>query len=117
MKSNTIPSFSKGDLVKPRGPGVNAWRRLTHEERNAWYAEFYRLCREGKEVPFDSGGESRLAPNDTYIRLSTDTVLTVVRARVSAPEGYGSRKGCCQVFDPTSGQTLYVYRGSLTTTW
>lgn len=117
MKSDTIPSFRKGELVKPRGTDVHAWRRLTQEERNAWYAEFNRLCREGKEVPYDSAGESRLAPNDTYTRLSQDTVLTVVRARVAAPEGYGARRGCCQVFDPSSGQTLYVYRGSLTSTW
>ncbi len=117
MKSNTIPSFSKGDLVKPRGEGVNAWRRLTMDERNAWYAEFFKLCREGKEVPYDSGGESRLAPNDTYTRLSPDVVLTVVRGRVAAPSGYGTRSGCCEVFDPTTGQNLYVFRGSLPTTW
>jgi len=119
MKSkNPTPSFRKGDLVKPRSwSPVNAWRRLTTEERNTWYEEFHRLCREGEEVPYDSAGEPRLAPLDFHTHLSQDTVLTVVRARVSAPDGYGTRKGCCQVFDPSSGQTLYVWRGALTTTW
>jgi hypothetical protein len=118
MKSKVpAPSFSKGDLVKPVRDCITAWRRLTPEERNTWYEKFHADCREGKELPFDSAGEPRLAPQDTYFSLSAEDVLTVVRARVAAPAGYGTIKDCCQVFCPSNGETLYVSRRALINRW
>jgi hypothetical protein len=115
--SNSEASLRKGTLVKPVRDGVYAWRRCTDEEKRVWYDHFHAECRAGRDVPFDSAGEPQLAPLDKTFRINSSTVLTVVRARVAAPEGYGTRKGCCQVFDPSSGETLYVLRRSLTSSW
>jgi hypothetical protein len=117
MQNETAPTLRKGDLVKPLREGIYAWRRLTDEERQAWYDRFHEDCRAGRDVPYDSAGESRLAPLDKGVTLTGDTVLTVVRARVAAPDGYSTRPGCCQVFNPLTGETLYVHRRALKNTW
>lgn len=117
QNENALPALRKGDLVKPVRDGVYAWRRCTDEERQAWYDKFYEDCRAGRDVPFDSAGESKLAPLDMGFKLSASSVLTVVRARCSAPESYGKRPRCCQVFDPLTGETLYVNRRGITNTW
>lgn len=118
MKSNRAPAptFYKNDLVRPTSP-TNAWRRMTPEEKHAWYERFYEDCRAGRDTPFDSAGESRLAPSDTYFTLTPEMTLTVVRGRVSAPCGYGSAKDCALVFCPDNGETLYVHRRALTDKW
>lgn len=110
------PTFYKNDLVRPTNP-TRAWRRMNHEERQAWYERFYEDCRAGRDVPYDSAGESRLAPNDSYFTLTPEMTLTVVRGRASAPCGYGSVKDCALVFCPDNGETLYVPRRSLTDRW
>ncbi len=110
------PSFKKGDYVKTVKP-TSGWRRMTQEENNAWYDKFHSDCREGRDVWHDSAGEPRLAPQDTYFNLAQDTVMKVLRARVNAPCGYSSMKGCCQVFNPATGETMYVTRRSLTNSW
>ena len=117
MRTKTpIPTFYKGDLVRPIAPSVG-WRRSTDEERRAWYEKFYEDCRAGRDVPYDSGGESRLAPNDTSFTLTPEMTLTVVRGKASAPSGYSTMKNCCQVFCPDNGETLYIPRIRLTGTW
>lgn len=116
MKIMVDPNLSKGMLVRPIDK-VNGWRRLTAEEKNAWYAKFHEDCRNGKEVWHDSAGEPVLAPCDTYYTLDPSMTLTVIRARASAPHGYGSSKGCCLVFCPDNGETLYVKRVHLTDKW
>lgn len=113
----TAPSFSKGELVRPVTGGRVAWRRLTDTERQAWYDQHAEDCRAGRDTWHDSAGEPRLAPNDTYFDLRTDMTLTVLRARVSAPAGYGRVKDCCEVFCPNNGETLYVSRHALTNRW
>jgi len=120
MKStNTaVPTFYKGDLVRSAsGAPVQGWRRASSEERSAWYAKLYEDCQAGRDVPYDSGGESKLAPSDTYFTVPGDAVLTVVRGRVSAPHGYYTSKDCCQVFCPSNGETLFVKRLALTSKW
>jgi len=116
MKIMVDPNLSKGMLVRPIDK-INAWRPLTLQERNDWYKNFHEECRAGREVWHDSAGESRLAPQDMYFTLTPDMTLTVVRARVSAPHGYGTSRGCCQVFCPDNGETLYVKRPYLTDRW
>ena len=111
-----VPTFYKGDLVKPRAP-TQAWRRINPEEQKAWYDRLYEDCRAGRDVPFDSGGESKLAPCDTYYTLTPEMVLTVVRGKARAPLGYGSAKDCALVFCPDNGQTLYVSRQALVNKW
>jgi len=120
MKSNTthVLTFYKGDLVKSAsGYPIEAWRRASSEERNAWYARLHEDCQAGRDVPYDSGGESKLAPSDTHFSIPGDVVLTVVRGRVNAPLGYSSSKDCCQVFCPSNGETLFVKRMALTNRW
>ena len=120
MKStNTaVPTFYKGDLVRSASGGpVQGWRRASSEESQAWYARLAEDCRAGRDVPYDSGGESKLAPSDTYFTVPGDAVLTVVRGRASAPHGYYTSKDCCQVFCPSNGETLFVKRLALTSKW
>jgi hypothetical protein len=112
----SIPTFYKGDLVRPVGP-IQAWRRMRPEENQAWYARFHEDCRNGKDVWHDSAGEPRLAPCDTFFTLTPEMTLTVVRGRASAPCGYGSQKGCALVFCPDNGETLFVPRRGLTGKW
>jgi hypothetical protein len=112
----SIPTFYKGDLVRPIAPTI-AWRRASDEEQRAWYEKFYEDCRAGRDVPYDSGGESRLAPCDTSFTLTPEMTLTVVRGKASAPSGYSTMKNCCQVFCPDNGETLYVPRIRLTGRW
>jgi hypothetical protein len=96
---------------------ITGWRRANGDETQAWYDKLAEDCRAGRDVPYDSGGEPKLAPQDTAFRLNEDMVLTVVRARVSAPSGYNRVKECCQVFCPDIGETLYVRRLWLTDSW
>lgn len=119
MKStrSPAPSFSKGELVRVRAAGQAGWRRSSPEERQAWYDRLAEDCRAGRDVPYDSGGESKLAPNDTYFNLKPDDTLIVTRGRVSAPHGWGTAKDCCEVFCPSNGETLFVSRHALTNRW
>jgi hypothetical protein len=111
-----LPSLKKGQLVRPMGR-VNAWRRATGEETEAWHAKHREEVKAGRAYPYDSAGEPVLAPQDAGFLLDETMILTVVRARVSAPSGYTKLKECCQVFCPDNGQTLYVRRIWLTTGW
>jgi hypothetical protein len=119
MKStSTVPTFYKGDLVRSAsGNPVQAWRRASGEETRAWYNQLAEDCRAGRDVPYDSGGESKLAPSDTYFSVPADVVMTVIRGRASAPHGYYTSKDCCQVFCPSNGETLFVKRAALTSKW
>ena len=104
-----MENFSKGDLIEFKVDHFDAWRRTTHEERQAWYDRLYEECRNGRDVPYDSAGESRLAPQDVDINFaSNEPVMIVNRARVRAPVGYGSLPHCMEVTDPATGQTFFV---------
>ena len=115
--STAVPTFYKGDLVRSVSGPIQGWRRANGEETRAWYEKFHEDCRAGRDVPYDSGGESRLAPSDTYFSVPADAVMTIVRGRVSAPHGYYTSKDCCQVFCPSNGETLFVKRAALTSKW
>lgn len=111
-----VPAFRKGDLVRPIAPTVG-WRRSSAEERQAWYDKLHEDCRAGRDVPYDSGGESKLAPQDTSFTLMPQMTLIVLRGRATAPSGYSTMKNCCQVLCPDNGETLFVPRTRLTQTW
>ena len=116
--STAVPTFYKGDLVRSVSGGpVQAWRRASGDETRVWYEKFHEDCRAGRDTPWDSGGESRLAPSDTYFGVPADVVMTVIRGRASAPHGYYTSKDCCQVFCPSNGETLFVKRAALTSRW
>ena len=111
-----LPSLKKGQLVRPMGK-VTGWRRLTPDENQLWYAMHIEDVKAGRAFPFDSAGESVLAPQDSVFQLDETMTLTVVRARVAAPSGYTRLKECCQVFCPDNGQTLYMRRIWIRTEW
>lgn len=106
----------KGDLARPWRTQTG-WRRATHEERALWYAKLYADCHAGNDTPCDDGGESKLAPNDTYFTLLPSMTLTVLRGRVAAPCGYAKIKRCVEVFCPDNGETLFVERRALISSW
>jgi hypothetical protein len=111
-----METFYKGDLVRFNTNQPSAWRRATHEERQAWYDRLREDCQAGRDVPYDSGGESKLAPQDHWLRFTDPlgTKLIVNRSRVNAPCGYGSQPHCLEVTDPASGQTFFVRKGQVT---
>jgi hypothetical protein len=111
-----MESFGKGDLVRFITSRPDAWRRTTGEERQMWYLRLAEDCKAGRDVPYDSGGESRLAPSDHWLSFNDplNTTLIVNRARVNAPRGYGSRSHCLEVTDPATGQTFFVMKTQVT---
>lgn len=113
MKSNRpVPTFYKGDLVRPVGT-AHAWRRATAEEQGRWYT----AMKENRENPLGDDGEFRLAPREIAYTLRPDNILTVVRGRARPTYGYHSVSDCCEVFCPDNGQTLFVKRDELTNRW
>jgi len=113
-----VPKFRKGDLVRAK-PGwvIFGWRRSTPEERKAWYSQLAEDVQAGRDVPYDSAGEPKLAPQDTHFKIPPDVVMTVLRGQVRAPHGYGTAMECCQVFCPSNGETLYLKRNELVGEW
>ena len=111
-----MESFSKGSLVKFSTDHPDAWRRTTGEERQAWYERLAEDCKAGRDVPYDSGGESKLAPNDTWLRFEEPRSVTLIvnRGRVRAPCGWGVRPHCLEVTDPATGQTFFVSKKQVT---
>ena len=109
----TPDGFYKGDIVRPARPRREGWRRMTHTESEGWYARLRADVAAGKDLPYDSAGESRLAPQDVYTALHEDRTYEVVRGRVNAPKGYGSQKGCCEVQDMLTGERSFCQRKDL----
>jgi len=107
-----VPKLKKGGLVRVR-QGVTGTRATTAAERNAWYEKFHADCRAGRDVPYDSAGEPRLAPDTAETSFSVGKCLTVTAAAASykrvgkswwcSPVG-----GLCQVLDTTTGETWLV---------
>jgi hypothetical protein len=107
----TPEGFHKGDILRPVNAASNmGWRPLTGEERDQWYKQHYEDVKAGRDLPYDSAGESRLAPQDIHIPLRADRTYEVVRGRVTAPDGYGKTKGCCEVVDMLDGTRFYCKR-------
>ena len=102
-------SISKGSLVHVTESRCG-WRRLTTQERNEWYENFYKDCREGRDVWHDDAGESKLAPQDDTVVTSEKLVYTVLRSRVRAPCGYGTTPGCAELLCTATGVRFFVRR-------
>jgi hypothetical protein len=105
-----VPQLKKGQLVRVR-QGASGTRSLTSAERSAWYEKFYADCRAGRDVPYDSGGESRLAPSQTDTDFSVGKILTVTVASAS-PKRIGMYMGgkgaYCMVLDTVTGHEWLV---------
>ena len=116
MRSDTTApevTVYKGQLVTVTDAAKSGWRRLTGDERQAWYDWFHAECRAGREVWHDSAGESRLAPLDMSVQVTPGKTYQVLRGRVNAPSGYGSVKGCVQLLDTETGTEFYIRRRAI----
>ncbi|NNM34461.1 MAG: hypothetical protein HKO53_15390 [Gemmatimonadetes bacterium] len=83
------------------------WRRCTEEEVQAW-----RDSDDSKGM--NCAGETKLPPRDTYRRGTTpDEMFKVVRARVSAPRGWGNPVPKCALVEDADGAQWYVRRRDL----
>ena len=119
MAKQTGPNFYKGQLVRAVRPSgmsdwdFSGWRRATNEESTAWYERLYEDCRNGRDVPFDSAGESKLAPSDTYVELVEGRIYQVIRGRVRAPCGYRTVSGAVELLCTHTGERFYTYRNCI----
>lgn len=107
-----VPKLKKGQLVRVR-MGVTGTRATTTAERNAWYEKLHADCRAGRDVPYDSGGESRLAPDFTEACFSVGKCLTVTAAvasyrRLGKSWWLSPTGGLCQVIDTVTGHEWLV---------
>jgi hypothetical protein len=107
-----VPKLKKGQLVRVR-QGVVGIRATTGAERDAWYEKFHADCRAGRDVPYDSGGEPRLAPDCTEASFSVGKCLTVTAAaasyrRIGKSWWQSPRGGLCQVLDTVTGEEWLV---------
>ena len=110
-KSKAAPEakFFKGHAVRVH-PGRSTspnyvWRRLTPTEQKAWYDS-------DASKGLDDAGESKLCPRDVSMKPA-DMLFKVVRARCSAPRGWGNPlKGCAELEDE-NGTRWYAHREDL----
>lgn len=109
-------TFRKGQMVRTTAP-ITGWRPITPEERQEWYERFWASCREGRDVPYGSDGESKLAPNEITEIIPDGTVCEVLRGRVRAPLGWSAMSGCLQVRIPGTGSVLFIRRKGVTGAW
>jgi|Wag4MinimDraft_6_1082665.scaffolds.fasta_scaffold33228_4 hypothetical protein len=107
-----VPKLKKGQLVRVR-QGVVGIRATTAAERDVWYEKFHADCRAGRDVPYDSGGEPRLAPDCTEASFSVGKCFTVTSAaasyrRIGKSWWQSPRGGLCLVLDTVTGQEWMV---------
>ena len=107
-----VPKLKKGQLVRVR-QGVVGIRATTSAERNAWYVKLAEDVKAGRDFPYDSGGEPRLAPDCTEFSFSVGKCLTVTAAvasyrRIGKSWWQSPRGGLCQVLDTVTGQEWMV---------
>jgi hypothetical protein len=117
MKQN-FPIFRAGQWVRlnPEMTGkwyLGAWRHTTPQEREAWYDQLAERCLAGLDDPYDSAGESKLAPLDARVEVHADRVYEVVRGRVKASHGYSDIPGCCLIRCLLTGEEMFIRRQQL----
>ena len=118
-------SFRKGDLVRLSSHWSNSlkvargltryltWRPLTSDERSEWYRAHHEAIAAGEADPFDSAGETHLAPQYEAVDVDPDAVWVVQRARCQALRGYHTVSGCAQLLDTKTGISFYIRREML----
>lgn len=90
----------KGTVAIVIAERPEAWRRVTHQERQDWY-----------NTPGNGGmgddGETILAPQDHYYPdVATLDMVTVTKGKVAARQGYHTIPNCVQVSNGTD--TFYI---------
>jgi hypothetical protein len=118
-------SFRKGDLVRlsshwsnslkvsRRSTRLLGWRPLTSDERSEWYRAHREAVAAGEADPFDSAGETHLAPQYENVDVEPNGVWVVQRARCQARQGYHTVSGCAQLLDTKTGISFYIRREGL----
>jgi hypothetical protein len=112
IDGKAIPSFHKGDLVRPADRVAVGWRDSTSAENEAWYEQFHDAVASGRQF-LNSAGETPLPPRYKSFDINNSTVGIVTRARVALPRWARPAGGACEVFWPELGQTLIVPKARL----
>ena len=89
---------------------VDGFRSMTADEVTLWREQFNRDCREGRDVPYDSAGESVLNPTSESVSFPLNGVFIVLKARTTAYRGYGKTKGLTSIACPSTGRVGFVKR-------
>lgn len=82
---------------------VDGFVKLTDEDRD-------RLRASGRYDGFDSGGEPKLVPSESLVRLKRGYVYQVLRARCTAVRNYRTVRGLALVLCTNTGHNVYVKR-------
>lgn len=90
----------KGTVAIVIAERPEAWRRMTHQERQDWY-----------NTPGNGGmgddGETILSPQDHYYSdVATFDMVTVTNGKVTARQGYHTIPNCVEVSNGTD--TFYI---------
>ncbi len=106
--------MKKGTLVKIKKMHVlhvpRVYRHTTHEEQQQWYERLHEECEAGRNVPYDSAGESKLAPTCAQIEVNKDDTFTVVRGRCAPFIGYSKQPKSALVRNNRTGEEGYIRR-------
>lgn len=87
-------------------------------EEEAWYEKLREDIKADRQSYMGEDGEVRIPPRCVTVPVPNDAVLVVTRARVVATAPSGRRMpGCCEVFWPERGETLFALREELITAW
>lgn len=100
---------------------LRTWRPSTIEEKEAWrqsrrdaIAEARAQGEDTFHIAFDDGGESRLPPRTTQIRMPIDGEFIIERARCRVALGWGNPEpGMARILNPKTGEHSFVKREML----
>ena len=106
MRKGTTVKLKAGD--KWSRPQV--LRQTTQEEQQAWYEKLHEECKSGRNVPYDSAGESKLAPQCAVIEARDDDTFTVVRGRCAPFIGWCRQTKSALVRNNRTGEEGYIKR-------
>ena len=106
MKKGTQVKLKKSHrLHAPR-----VYRPTTPEERQAWYSWLHAEIKAGREVGYDSAGESRLPPMCAVVAAVPDDTFTVVRARCAPLIGWHKQPKSALIRNNRTDEEGYIKR-------
>jgi len=109
-------TVKKGDLVRVKqeicdAKVISGWRCTTQEEQDKWREDLRLDVQAGLTLPYNDAGESKLAPQTYWIKLSKSDTYLVLRSRVQAQCGWGTPiPKCTELVNPKSGDRFYIQR-------
>ena len=92
---------------------VRGFYKLTYEQQQDWYKRLRDDVAAGRDVGYDSAGESKLAPKEGSYRVMKGEIYYVVRARAQATSNYRKVGGLTKILDTKTGREVYIKRDLL----